>query len=63
MKPTNSLFIGTSPELELALYTICFTLRPDKNCFLSSDGQRFLINTHTWTYKGKNLVGSAFPEI
>lgn len=62
-KPTNSLFIGTSPELEMALYTICFELRPDTDCPLSYNKKTFKIKTHTFRYRGKNLIGSAFVEI
>ena len=62
-KPTNSLFIGTSPELELALYTVCFELRADKDCRLAYGGKDFNIVTHSYRYRGKNLIGSAYPEI
>ncbi|KAI8438614.1 hypothetical protein MSG28_011052 [Choristoneura fumiferana] len=33
-KPVNSMFIGTSPELEIALYTLCFITRADNDCDL-----------------------------
>lgn len=62
-KPVNAMFIGTSPELEIALYTICFQVRPDKECPISLGGNKMLIRTHTFRYRGKNLIGSAFPEI
>jgi len=62
-KPTNSLFIGTSPELELALYTVCFELRADEDCRLGYGGKTFNIVTHSFKYRGKNHIGSAYPEI
>ncbi|KAL9872041.1 endoribonuclease Arlr [Glossina fuscipes fuscipes] len=62
-KPVNTLFIGTSPELELALYTLCFQLRPDRTCPVSLGGSNFGIVTYSWRYRGKNLIGSAYPEI
>lgn len=62
-KPTNSMFIGTSPELEMALYTICFMTRPDQDCPITFNEKTFNIKTHTFRYRGKNLIGSAFPEI
>ena len=62
-KPVNTLFIGTSPELELALYTTCFVLRADGNCPMAYGGNRFSIVTHTYRYRGKNLIGSAYPDI
>lgn len=63
MKPVNAMFIGTSPDLEIALYTVCFTMRADQECPVSLGGQKFNIRTHTFRYRGKNLIGSAFPEI
>lgn len=54
---------GTSPELELALYTVCFELRHDKECRLAYGGKDFNIVTHSYRYRGKNLIGSAYPEI
>ncbi|KAJ6636228.1 Endoribonuclease [Pseudolycoriella hygida] len=62
-KPVNAMFIGTSPELEVALYTVCFEVRPDKECPISLGGNKLLIRTHTFRYRGKVLIGSAFPEI
>lgn len=63
MKPVNAMFVGTSPELEMALYTLCFSVRADKECNVSLNGHKFIIRTHTFRYRGKNLIGSAFPEI
>lgn len=62
-KPVNSIFIGTSPELEMALYTICFELRPDSNCPISLNGKTFEMQTHTFRYRGKNLIGSAYTAL
>ncbi|KAF2897264.1 hypothetical protein ILUMI_08904 [Ignelater luminosus] len=62
-KPVGSMFIGTSPEFEIALYTTCFLLRADQVCPLRLSGHNFIIRTFTYRYRGKNLIGSAFPEI
>ncbi|XP_077296559.1 uncharacterized protein LOC143918471 [Arctopsyche grandis] len=62
-KPVDSMFVGTSPELEMALYSLCFYTRPDKSCPLTLSGQKFNLRTHTFRYRSKNMIGSAFPEI
>ncbi|KAJ8925253.1 hypothetical protein NQ315_009081, partial [Exocentrus adspersus] len=62
-KPVGSMFIGTSPELELALYSTCFIIRADRICPLKMNGNKFIIRTFTYRYRGKNMIGSAFPEI
>lgn len=61
-KPSNSLFIGTSPELEIALYTVCFQMRPDTECPLAYNGKKFTLKTFTFRYRGKNLIGGAWPN-
>ncbi|XP_054014446.1 endoribonuclease CG2145-like isoform X2 [Hylaeus anthracinus] len=62
-KPVTTIFVGTSPELEMALYTVCFYARPDENCPVSLGGTRFNIVTHKFKYRGNDLVGTAYPEI
>lgn len=62
-KPVTSMFIGTSPELEMAIYTVCFFARPDQTCPVSLGGTKFNIMTHKFRYRGKDLIGSAYPEI
>jgi poly(U)-specific endoribonuclease len=54
---------GTSPELELALYTVCFELRADQECRMAYGGKDFNIVTHSYRYRSKNMIGSAYPEI
>ncbi|XP_069689759.1 endoribonuclease CG2145-like isoform X2 [Periplaneta americana] len=63
LKPVGSMFVGTSPELEMALYTVCFLVHPDEKCQVRMAGKNFSIRTHTYRYRGKNTIGSAFPEI
>lgn len=62
-KPVNGVFIGTSPELEIALYTLCFATLPDKDCIVASNGNQFKIRTYTFRYRGKTVIGSAYPEV
>ncbi|CAH0592606.1 unnamed protein product [Chrysodeixis includens] len=62
-KPVNSIFIGTSPELEMALYTLCFVTRADKECKLKLANKDVNIVTYNFRYRSKNLIGSAFAEI
>lgn len=62
-KPVVTVFIGTSPELEMALYTVCFYARPDGNCPVSLGGTKFNIITRKFRYRGKDLIGTAYPDI
>lgn len=62
-KPVNSMFIGTSPELEMALYTLCFVTRADSECNLKLANNDVSIMTHTFRYRSKNLIGSGYPQI
>lgn len=62
-KPVTTMFIGTSPELEMALYTVCFLTRKDRPCPVSLGGTKFNIVTHKIRYRGNDLIGSAYPDI
>jgi len=61
-KPYGSFFVGTSPELEMALYTVCFMTRPDAKCHVRLGGADVYIQTWTYSQSGDVLVGSAYPD-
>merc|ERR1712080_422129 len=51
-KPFASMLVGTSPSLELALYTACLMARGDQPCKLSLGGQPVTVTTHVFTRPG-----------
>ncbi|XP_063973639.1 endoribonuclease CG2145-like [Diachasmimorpha longicaudata] len=55
-KNNSTMLIGTSPEFEMALYTICFYTRPDDFCPISLGGNKFHIYTHSFQDSGKDLI-------
>lgn len=57
------MFVGTSPELELALYTVCYYARPNDKCFLKLNGENMYIQTYTFNSRNQKLIGSAFPSM
>ncbi|XP_023579330.1 poly(U)-specific endoribonuclease isoform X2 [Octodon degus] len=63
-KEVGSAFIGSSPEFEFALYTLCFIARPGKTCQLSLGGYPLSIQTYTWdktTYGSrKKYIATAY---
>lgn len=62
IQPTT-IFIGTLPELEMALYTICYFARPNESCPVSLGGTKFHIFTHTFHSWGKDLLDVAVPVL
>ncbi|XP_055300541.1 endoribonuclease CG2145-like [Sitodiplosis mosellana] len=60
-KPVNTMFIGTLPELEMSLYTVCHVMRKSK-CDISLSGKKITIRTYPFFYRGNRLIGSAYPE-
>ncbi|KAK2580621.1 hypothetical protein KPH14_007733 [Odynerus spinipes] len=63
VQPVTTIFVGTSPELEMALYTVCFFTRPNVPCQMSFSGTEFMIIANRVNYFGKDILVSAFPEI
>ncbi|XP_042262385.1 poly(U)-specific endoribonuclease-A [Thunnus maccoyii] len=64
-KQVGSAIIGSSPEFDFALYSLCYITRPGKQCYLSLGGKTLIIQTYTWNNSfygdGKKFIGSAFP--
>jgi len=61
-KPVNSIAVGGSPELQLALGTVCFLARPDAKCpVVGANGAKYYIQTYTYNYKGVVYVATAYP--
>ncbi|XP_053313705.1 uridylate-specific endoribonuclease [Spea bombifrons] len=66
-KEVGSQFIGSSPEFDLGLYTLCFISRPGKKCKISLGGHELGIQTYEWTKttygNGKKYIGTAYPVV
>ncbi|XP_077459843.1 uridylate-specific endoribonuclease A isoform X2 [Stigmatopora argus] len=64
-KQVGSAVIGSSPEFDLAIYSLCYITKPGKQCRLSLGGKELIIQTYTWDNSnygdGKKYIGSAFP--
>jgi len=60
-KPYGGFFVGTSPELEMAVYTICLMTRPDSLCPISLWGTNVWIQTWRHYNNGQVLPGSSYP--
>ncbi|XP_006821669.1 uridylate-specific endoribonuclease-like [Saccoglossus kowalevskii] len=57
MKSLSSMFVGTSPEFELAIFTVCFKAMPNKVC--TFDMNMYKTEIQTWKEQSK-FVGSAY---
>ena len=62
LKDISSMFIGTSPEFELALYSLCFLAGQEDNVVQAGD---YEVKIKVYRIKSKygDKVGSAFPEV
>jgi len=59
-KPVSSLFVRTSPELEIALYTLCLRTR-NGNCPTRRNGVNLALTV--WDMSGlPKTIGSAYPN-
>lgn len=61
-KAVGTSFIGTSPEFEMALYTICFLVGGENN-YLTLDTGVDVFDLNIRCYRmGSNQIGTSFPE-
>ncbi|CAK9817153.1 Endoribonuclease CG2145 [Anthophora plagiata] len=61
VRPNATIFVGTLPELEMSLYTICFYTRPNNVCPVSLGGTKFNIYTHSFAYFGNEVIDLGLP--
>nr|KAG5692873.1 hypothetical protein BaRGS_002308 [Batillaria attramentaria] len=63
MKSLGSFFIGTSPEFDLALYTVCAFDFPNAICNVRLGGSNLQIQTWDINHVSGLQIGSAYPRI
>lgn len=56
------MMVGTLPELDVALYTLCIVLQKT-DCKVSMGKQEFIIKAHPYLRGQQVLVGSTYPQI
>lgn len=61
-KPVSSMWIRTSPEVELALYTMCFQARPNSGCNTHLEGKLNIMRAFDMSGVSPRTVGSVYPE-
>lgn len=60
VKSVTSMFIGVSPEFEVALYTMCF-LNGEKE--VDMEMGEFDVTMKTHTFAGGKFLAACYPEI
>uniref|UniRef100_A0A183FKR9 Endoribonuclease n=1 Tax=Heligmosomoides polygyrus TaxID=6339 RepID=A0A183FKR9_HELPZ len=62
LKRSGSILIGTSPEYDMALYTLCFLSRRGRDqCQVEIDGCPLSITSYDIVQNNKVFIGSIFP--
>jgi len=61
-KPFASMLVGTSPELELAIYTTCLLARGEERCHITLGGQDIYLTTHVFDRRGKKHIASTYMD-
>ena len=56
---TDNMLIGTSPEFELALYTLCFFTSPASDCECKVNIRKIMVKTTT-SPDGSKILNSHF---
>lgn len=61
-KSISSISVAGSPEVDIALATVCFLARPNAKCPLEgANGNAYAYQTYTLSYNGHTYIGSAYP--
>ncbi|KAM3935984.1 uridylate-specific endoribonuclease D-like [Leptodactylus fuscus] len=67
LKTLGSFFVGSSPEFDMAMYTLCYVTRPDRMCTVKLGGTSLKIQTYSWPNSsygsGKRYLSSSYPNI
>ncbi|XP_067666076.1 uridylate-specific endoribonuclease B-like [Haliotis asinina] len=58
----KNFFVGTSPEFDMALYTVCGLVRPNKHCDVTINGQNITIKATTSRYQSTLQLTGAVPS-
>jgi len=62
-KPFASFLVGTSPELEMAVYTTCLLAKGEDKCKISLGGQPVEVEVHVFTRpQGVRYIASSFMD-
>ena len=60
-KDISSIWIGKSPELQFALYTVCFLARQGEDCYITVEGGRVMyIQNFTMSGVSPTTIGTVF---
>ena len=61
-KSLDSMSMFSSPELDMALMTVCFLARPNALCNVQgSNGVAYKYQTYELIQNGVSYIGSAYP--
>ncbi|RCN52127.1 hypothetical protein ANCCAN_01557 [Ancylostoma caninum] len=63
LKRVGSFLVGTSPEFEMALYTLCFLARRGREqCPVEIDGCSVIITSYDMVQDGEVYIGTVYPK-
>jgi len=63
VKPIGGFFIGTSPEFEMAVYSLCFFTRRNGKCGVKLNGHYIEIVNYATRNTPKQYVATAYPAV
>lgn len=60
VKPLGGFMYGTSPEFDIAMYTVCFFTRRNQKCDFSMNGHNVEVQTYDINHGGGIHLGTAY---
>ena len=62
VKPVSTMFIGVSPEFEMALYTLVFLASSNEDETVILDDTEVRIKMHRFQNRDGMRIGTCYPE-
>eukprot|EP00594_Rhizosolenia_setigera_P001192 CAMPEP_0178947622 /NCGR_PEP_ID=MMETSP0789-20121207/4967_1 /TAXON_ID=3005 /ORGANISM="Rhizosolenia setigera, Strain CCMP 1694" /LENGTH=482 /DNA_ID=CAMNT_0020627793 /DNA_START=18 /DNA_END=1467 /DNA_ORIENTATION=+ len=63
LKKVGTMFLGVSPEFEMALYTLCFLMGNEENCVDLKTGDEVFEMKIKCFSMARGKIGTSFPEV
>jgi len=63
LKTDSTLFVGSSPEFDISIFTLCFMTYPNTYCETMLDDTEVDVDTYSFDESGRTHISASYPDI